>query len=442
MGRERKLRKYITVLLLLYISFLVYGYQNFIPDIAYQHVSFNYVLLFLLVILSYIPSVWLPVYTDKPSAFVLWGLYITVVIPSIIIPYLSLEILFYQLLLYDVVLLVCFYFLTRICYLNKIKINYIRLTPTFFYILFFLLYFVLTYSMIQKFGFNFNFIALSDVYSVRAEYRDQLGGDSAVEIRWLLYVFNPFLIVTGYLKKKKWMLAMGFIGEFMIYSTAAFKTALFIGFIIVAILYLSEKFDLIRTLPKLILTGTVILLAIAFIGDTLFFSDDSFSDYNILTSLTLRRNFVVPGFLTGQYLSFFSENPKAYMATHKIIGALVDYQSQYSRPIPYVIGQYTFGKEETSANVNIWADAYGNFGYIGMILTSFVLYIYLLIYDVITANLDLRLSFALMIGPLAFFSNSSLLTALIGHGAIWVLIIIFLYKSSLKISKVSHVKNN
>lgn len=422
----------LSYLVIIYIIFLIFGYWNFIPAIPYTHAPYNYGLLLLVVLLAYVPSLWLAPVSYKPSVFVLWVLYIVVIIPSIVIPYLSLSMSFLQLLQYNFFLLLCFFILTRTKNARPIKMNYLLFSNTGFYIVFFTIYGLLTFSMIQQFGFNFQFVAISDVYDLRATYREQLGESSSLGMRWLLYIFNPFLIVVGYLyRQRRWMLFLGFFGEFMIYSTAGFKTALFIGFIIVLIIFLAEKFNFLLRLPKLILICVVSLLLIAFIGDTIFFQDFN-SNYNILTSLTLRRNFVVPGFLSGQYFSFFYENPKAYMASHKFFGFFVDYQSPYSQPIQYIIGQRTFGREFANANVNLWAESYANYGYIGMVITSCVLYVYLVICDSLSQNLDLKLTFPLMIGPTVFFSNSSLLTALIGHGAIWVVIILFLYQSLIR----------
>jgi len=285
-------------------------------------------------------------------------------------------------------------------------------------------------------------VNFTEVYDVRAAYKETLAEESFIGIRWLLYIFNPFLIIIGYLDKdKRLLLVLGFIGEFMIYSTAGFKTALFIGFIIVFFLYISSKYNLLKKFSQLVLYSIIVIFVFAMIGDLFFFSEED-SYKNILTSLTVRRNFIVPGFLTGHYYDFFSNNPKAYMAGHKIFGILVGYKSDYSESIQTLIGTHIFGREELNANVNIWADAYANFGLLGMLITTIVLFIFLLFYDNLSKGLDPRLSFTLLIGPLAFFSNSALFTSIFGHGAIWVIILIYLYKSFIINKNKAHEYNS
>jgi len=422
----------------IYILILIIGYMYFVPEFPYKHVVPNYFLLIIVSVLAFIPSLWIPVEIKRASSFVLWVIYIVVIVPSIVIPYLSLEKPFVDVLTFILAVILCFYLVSRITFFRLIKVSPIELSPIAFYVLFFLIFAVNNYLLIKQFGLNLNFVSILDVYDVRASFKDELGEGSNYSIRWLMYIFNPFLIAMGYLKKStRWLLVIGFFGEFIIYSTTGFKTALFIGFVIVAILYFSQRYNMLKRLPLLIISGTVVLIGLAMLVDFFIFNEQSATP-NIVTSIALRRTFVMPGYLTGQYFSFFSENPKALMSSNNFIGSLFSNGPVYNVAVPYIIGQFSFNNDVASANANVLADAFANFGYIGMIVFSLILSFYLYIYDSVTRLIDFRLSFAMLIGPAMFFCNSSLLTALIGHGAIWAIIILYFYQSV----SISNGKNN
>lgn len=425
-------RTRVNILVVLFIIFLIIGYVYFVGRESYPLVSINYIPFIIVLFIAYLPSSWLPLVSLKPSMFLVWTLYLVVYIPTIIIPFLSIEDSFATHLPYNLVLLFCFLILSRLKYNFFYEVKFVKIKWSSFLFLFFCVYGYLTYRLISIFGFNLSFVSLLDVYEVRASYKETMIDESFIGIRWLLYIFNPFLIIVGYIdKSKRVLLFFGFVGELMIYSVGGFKTALFIGFIIVVFLYFAKRTGLLNRISILLLYATVGVFIISMVGDLVFFQkDDSYK--NILSSLTIRRNFVVPGFLSGHYYDYFSQHSKAYMANHKIFGALVDYDSEYKETIQTVIGQHVFGRHELNANVNIWADSYANYGLLGVVVTTLVLFLFLLIYDNVSSGIDLKLSFTLLIGPLAFFSNSAMFTSLIGHGAIWVLILVYFYNSLMK----------
>ena len=341
---------------------------------------------------------------------------------------------FMLILLFSITLLTGFFIISRTHVLPIIKIPIPKIGPKAFFSVFLIIYMFFTFNLIRQFGFNINWVSILDVYDVRESYVEKLAEDSGYGVRWLMYIFNPFLIAIGYLqKKRRWMLYLGFLGELMIYSTTGFKTALFIGLLIIFVLFFLDRFKSINQFPKFIAGGLVLMLVGVFIIDYLFFHNTIFLN-DIFSSFTFRRNIVTPGYLSGQYFNYFWENPKIYMAGNKIISSVFGISNPYTERTAYIIGDYAFGRPGMAANANIWADAYSNFGFFGILIYSFILFIYLLVYDSLSAKIDKRLSVAILIGPIVFFSNSALLTALLGHGAIWALIIIYFYQYTARIT--------
>ncbi len=78
------------------------------------------------------------------------------------------------------------------------------------------------------------------------------------------------------------------------------------------------------------------------------------------------------------------------------------------------------------SNANLWADAYANFGYIGIIVFSLLLAFVLWLYDSMAFGCDKRLA-ALVIGLPAFaLANTGLLTTLLTNGIGLVMLLVYL----------------
>lgn len=419
--------------LVAFILLLLVGFEYFIAADLVPHVDFNYFILIIFIIQSLIPLTWIPVTSGRPSVLIKWVIYFVVVIPAIIIPYVSIEYSELGFFSFNCMLLLSFYI---VCSFEKIRLfapPKFKVSVAFFYIVFFSFYLLFLINAVRIFGFNFSLVSLRDVYDVRYAYKEQLEGASfaGTQIRWLLFIFNPFLIILGYLDRKKvWMLVVGIVGELFIYSISGLKSALFISFVLLIILFALSKVRDLSKIPSLIIKLLVFFFGIVLVLDFIFFQDSIFFK-NILTSLTIRRNFVLTGHLSGQYFSFFDSNPKNFMANNNVLGYLVNYQSSYNgQSPPDIIGAYAFGsysEQGRYANANIWADAFAQYGFIGMILIAFFLGLFLHIYDSVAKYSGFKLAIVMLV-PFAFtFSNSAFFTVLVGHGALLALLILTLY---------------
>jgi len=224
------------------------------------------------------------------------------------------------------------------------------------------------------------------------------------------------------------MLILGFIGELLIYSISGLKSSLFIGFVLLVLLYLIRYLvkDL-SNLPMIIIKSVVALLVFVFVIDFFFFRNSILYE-NIASSLILRRNFIVPGHLSGHYYAFFDVHPKNYMSNNTLFGILVNYQSPYNGASPpEIIGTYAFGNHVPHANANFLADGFAQYGYVGMLIASAILGLSLHFYDSMTRNINKYVALIMLV-PFAFtFSNSAIFTVLLGHGFGFCLLIIYIY---------------
>ena len=143
----------------------------------------------------------------------------------------------------------------------------------------------------------------------------------------------------------------------------------------------------------------------------------------MLFSVFVRRLIATPGLLTGYYLDFFSQNPKALLG-HSILRSVVDYAYQY--PPAIQIGFTYFGDPSISANANLWADAFANFGFAGIFGFTFLLGLVMWLFDSVAQGRSQRLTSLLFGMPAFFLTNTALLTSLLTHGIGLVLLIVYL----------------
>jgi hypothetical protein len=91
-----------------------------------------------------------------------------------------------------------------------------------------------------------------------------------------------------------------------------------------------------------------------------------------------------------------------------------------------LIAETYFNRPECNANNGIYADAYMNFGFIGLFFWGILLTIILKLIDSLSRYKDLRITVATIAMPVIFLTNSALLTCLSTHGLLLALILLYL----------------
>ena len=244
--------------------------------------------------------------------------------------------------------------------------------------------------MMASFGLHLHYVSIENTYSVRAEFTATLSRAPhlvAYAIGWQAWVINPFVMAMGLRSRRvSWVLA-GTAGEFAIYSITAFRSMFFAVGLLIYLLWAMRSNKAFGT--RLAGSWTAIFMgtgALQLLGYGL-----------IPISLVGERMTGMPGLLTGYYYEFFSSHPQVHLG-HSILKSLVSYP--YAVEPPYLIGSLYF-PNAINANANVWADAYANFGYIGIFCFTLLLAIVLWLYDSMAVDRDMRLA-ALVIGLPAF----------------------------------------
>ena len=93
-----------------------------------------------------------------------------------------------------------------------------------------------------------------------------------------------------------------------------------------------------------------------------------------------------------------------------------------------MIGQVYFEKDTMYANANFWADAYANFGYIGVLLYSSLLSWILWIYDSVTSKKNFLVSSLMIMIFSLNICNTSLFVSLLTNSFLFTILLMYLQK--------------
>ena len=260
---------------------------------------------------------------------------------------------------------------------------------------------------------NWSAINLNNVYKIRAE-AISLTTIMSYFVSWSTKIIIPFLLACS-IHKKHWFLCTLLTGlQFLFYCIFAHKTYLFTPILVIAV-YFCCKHNLLKwgfekglTLGVLFTTGLYLLN----------------NKWIWPVNLLVRRVLYVPATLKFSFYEFFSRNPKVCFGDG-VIGTVFHIDSPYSKTIPKVIAEYV-GYPESSCNTGYWGDAYANAGWIGVVLLSVILAVYIKTLE----NCSTKLNKTIVIASCAYWiyslNDGAFLTNLLtGGGLLFLLILVF-----------------
>jgi len=365
-------------------------------------------------ILALAPALWMPVALERPSQFVYWILYVVVVIPAALIPDWVHTADPPGMLLFQIALVGWFISLGFVHRLPLLRMPHVRVGRSIFWLAFIILSAATTLVIVRT--FELRLVSLEEVYSLRSGYREKLaleGNYLAYLVAWQGNVFNPFLLALGLIRKKLVPFCLGFVGQVLIYSVTGFKSVVFAVLLLVLVLVATRDGG--RRFGVKITWGLVLMLATA--GAV-----HLWLGFPIPLALLGARTLGMPGLLTAHYYDFFSTHPFAFLADSAFKPFLI---YPYGSSIPNLIGELYFGNHETFANAHLWADAYANFGYVGLVVFSALLAFTFLVADSVAKRHDLRFAILLFGIPAFSLANSAFLTCLVSHGILLALLLLY-----------------
>jgi len=264
-------------------------------------------------------------------------------------------------------------------------------------------------------GFNFN---LLKVYSIRAGYAKTFPHFFYYLIDWGFNITVPFLACYFYLERKYLYFTIIIFLWLALFSITGLKSVLFSLPFIALVLFLIKLKKVKLLYPAVHSLGIVIATSIYYFTHNL-----------LVASIFVRRYLLLPALNYFNYVDFFSSHPKL-MLSHSIFKGFLPYK--YFLSPPHLIGYYYYGQPEMNANAGFIADAFANFGYIGIFLFSLLLIIILVFIGFITSKKNKYLIASLFLMPFISLSNSSLLTTLLTHGLLFAMFLAFLLEKEAK----------
>lgn len=289
-------------------------------------------------------------------------------------------------------------------YLNEhisIKIPMIKISKRAFWTIV-IAFIIFSYAyIIYTLGLPKNILmSFKDVYSVRLNYRKSAGRFDDYFIQWLGSIVVPFILTYIIYKKKYKMLPIPFVLELILYSYAAYKSffailllAPFLGFIL--------NKGVRRSFIEKCLVFFLVIGVIAGVMKKYF-----------IYMMIIIRIFLWPSLIAMEYYDFFWMYPKMYLS-HSIFGHFI--QNVYQMDPSFYLGTLYYGRPDMRLNVTWYGDAYMNFGIIGILVFTLLLYLMFVVIKAIEKKNIVLVSSLLFGGIMALF-NGPLLTTMLTSG--------------------------
>jgi hypothetical protein len=367
---------------------------------------------------SVLPAAWLPLRLVRPSASVLWIIYPLAYVPSTLVPLLSLARPAEDVVILVLAIAAAFALLSLVPNLPILRLQRPRIRCWLFWSAFVVTCGFFLIQVTSEHGFAIDLPSLSEVYDVREEYKDTAASRlSRLGVSWVGNVLSPFLIAVALVRRQPWLALPALALQAYLFSITGFRSLLFVAVILLVLLVASTTRG--RFFGIYLAWGGSVLIATSWLLDQTF-------QTILFTSTFVRRLIATPGILTGWYYDFFSDNPQVRLS-HSVLGRWIDYP--YDVAPPFLIGARYFGRDQTYANANFWADAFANFGYTGIFAFTVIVGIVLWLADAVVGSSDparRRLAVLLLGVPAFTLSNTALTTTLLTHGLGLALIVLFI----------------
>ncbi len=412
-----------TVLLSgLYVGIFACAYVAYVGDI-FSELGFGLAAdwqpydILIFACLALLPSFWIPIRFERPSAVFIYIQYFLIYIPAVwmtrhsILPILGPA---DRAMLSGTLGISMAALLWMHHRLPLIHLTSMRLTSRTFWSLIFCFTGFLLGVLAIELGGNFHLVGLNDIYLLRSNASDLLEASGDVVAKYAFTWLNAFLLPVIFARaitKANFGLAVGVtVCYVFLYGIWGSKASLFSPLILmVASVWASKNPS--RT-PRLMIAGLVFALIVPFLLP----SGAGIAGLIKLAwvSIVDMRTFAMPGLLVTQYYDFFASHSLT-LGSH-ITGLNLILHYPYDYDIPRTVGYYYNGVLVTS-NANFWAqDGLAGFGLIGVVAVSFLVGGILWLLDSASRGLDRRFVLTANVGIILIFANVSVFTTLITGG--------------------------
>jgi hypothetical protein len=348
----------------------------------------------------------------RVSHFMLWVLFVTVGAPSALVAQYATTLDSTQALVLGLVTLAVFACLavgvrlgppSRLVVRNPVRVPYFWAAVAVVSILIYAYVFVAV-------GMRFSYLSFTDVYQVRDQYVRHLA--TAPGLAYLVptqfTVLNPLIMIRGLVRRRPSLLLIGIIAQALLYLATGEKS-IFFSILIVPAVYLATRKG--RLHPATLIWSVIAAGAAAWLLDL--------ATGSILwSSIAVRRFLIVPGALTGAYVSVFSGHAKGHFSD--VIGLI---PSSFHGSAVALVGRRFTHEDDVSANASWLAHGYFSLGYAGIALETLVVLVLLLAAEAVTRRMPLSVACSLFVLPVIALASSSPFTTILSHGYLVALVV-------------------
>lgn len=421
-----------------YVFAVVYGaimvvlYQSL--SVYWAYLGFDYrplgMATFAVVTLGATPALLLPQHPSSLGQFACWLLNFILFMPALIIPQLQGWAEGWGATALFVTLILSIYGFIWIARFDSTPLPLFHFPPQLFWVGIIGLWAIFHGTIFVMLGDNLQLAGLGqEVYDQRQATTVQIGGGL------LIYVItnasgaiNPVLVAVGVFERKWWAVALGLVGQLIVYATLAGKIALIFPLVVIGTYFLFSKGRLYPMRLALVMVG------IAVFGIPLQLGREQLGDVaGNIVDLIYMRTLYLPGVLVGAYHDFFSIYPLTYFS-HSLIGRPFSEYPYGIWSVGQVVGNYItpgvgYGFNNYNANF-IAADGIAGFGLAGIPLLMLTAVLLLRLIDKVLGGLDLKVRCAALAPFLMWITDGSLTTAMLTGGGIVACALLWIYSGS------------
>lgn len=260
-------------------------------------------------------------------------------------------------------------------------------------------------------GLHVNF-DLYSVYELREKNPTGKIPFSGYSINWVAKSALPFILLFSLYRYKTvfniWVLFV-FVSILILFFNTGHKSFLFnIPFVLILYYLVKSKHFLVLFVSS--------LLFISITGLLIFWLMD---DKTILT-LFIRRSLYIPAQLSFYYHEFYLDQP-LYLS-NSFLSSLSEYP-HHLEPAHMIANEY-FNSDKMAANNGIISDGFKHFGYIGLLIWSVLLSLFLKFADALRSIAPTLILIPLLILGAKSFIDGAFFTSLLTHGILISLLVL------------------
>ena len=282
-------------------------------------------------------------------------------------------------------------------------------------------------------AWTFYILDNKSAYELRDEIQFVLG--TGYIYNWITKSMFCFVLCVALYNKNRSVAFVVIVLQCILFSCYGQKMALFSIVFVFLVYYLfaiKKKGD----------AGFLFFLILMVLCGLLMPSIEALKKYSDFYNLQFGiRTLYLPALIQYEYFGFFQSHEFLYFS-EGLIGKLFGISYPYYRPIGMEVSAFFLGEGNGgNHNAGIFADAYSNFGFLGMIIFGIGLGYLLNIIDKLSFYIPTRLKVTIMGLYVMFLANNAFQTTLLTNGLFIVIIMFALYNPTFYLRKLRNGKD-